>query len=115
VILKNRKVLGNLLPHRIRQGGQKKPAGPLIQEMTPPVLLSSREPQYRIRQEPAQADFPEYLLAEFLMKDLVCWRAYKFLQIAKLIKSTAKKDRHKLNYRKTVMVCDFMFCNITFF
>ncbi|PNF24827.1 hypothetical protein B7P43_G15135 [Cryptotermes secundus] len=70
VILKNRKVLGNLLPHRIRQGGQKKPAGPLIQEMTPPVLLSSRQPQYRIRQEPAQAAFPEYLLAEFFMKDL---------------------------------------------
>jgi hypothetical protein len=68
--------------------------------MTPPVLFSSLQPQYRIRQEPAQAEIPEYLLAEFLMKNLVCWRAYQFLQIAKLIKSTAMKDRHKLKYRK---------------
>jgi hypothetical protein len=90
VILKNRKVLGDLLPHRIRQGGQKKPAGPLIQEITPPVLLSSRQPEYRILQEPPQVEFPEYLLAEFFMKDLVCWRAYLFLQ---LVKSTPMKEK----------------------
>jgi hypothetical protein len=74
--------------------------GPLIEEMTPPVLSSSCQPQYRIRQEPTQAEFPEYLLAEFYMKDLVCWRVYLFLQIAKFVKSTAVKDRHKLKYRK---------------
>ncbi|GFG30476.1 hypothetical protein Cfor_08103 [Coptotermes formosanus] len=70
VILKNRKVMGDLLPHRIRQGGQRKPAGPLIQEMTPPISVSSCEPQYRICQEPPQAELPDYLLAEFFMKDL---------------------------------------------
>lgn len=100
MILKNRKVLGNLLPHRIRQGGQKKPAGPLIQEMTPPVLLSSRQPQYRIRQEPAQAEFPEYLLAEFFMKDLVCWWAYQFLQMAKLIKSMLYEGQTQIKTQK---------------
>jgi hypothetical protein len=72
VILKNRKVMGDLLPHRIRQGGQRKPLSPLIQEMTPPISVSIREPQYRICHEPPQADTPDYLLAEFLMKDLVC-------------------------------------------
>lgn len=74
VILKNRKVMGDLLPHRIRQGGQRKPAGPLIQEMTPPIPVSSREPQYRIRQEPPQAETPDYLLAEFFMKDMTSSR-----------------------------------------
>jgi hypothetical protein len=66
--------MGDLLPHRIRQSESRKPAGPLIQEMTPPVLTSSRQPQYRIRREPPHAEPPEYLVAEFFMKDLVCWR-----------------------------------------
>jgi len=74
VILKNRKVLGELLPHRIRQGGPRKPAGPLIQEMTPAVPTPSHQPQYRIRHEPSQAEHPEYLVAEFFMKNLVCCR-----------------------------------------
>ncbi|XP_021917248.1 PIH1 domain-containing protein 1 isoform X1 [Zootermopsis nevadensis] len=70
VILKNRKVMGCLLPHRVRQTGSRKPAGPLIQEMTPPVHTSSRQPRYRIRREPPRSEPPEYLVAEFFMKDV---------------------------------------------
>ncbi|XP_069695549.1 PIH1 domain-containing protein 1-like [Periplaneta americana] len=88
VILKNRRVLGKLHPHRVRQSGTKQPADPLIQEVSPPIATShqpliqemtsattfSQQPQYRIRREPPEADFPEYLLAEFFMKDLTSSR-----------------------------------------
>jgi hypothetical protein len=73
--------MGNLLPHRIRQvrqGGQTKQAGPLIEEMSPPAVIPSCQPEYRIRHEPPEAEFPEYLLAEFSMKGLVRWRACLF-------------------------------------
>jgi hypothetical protein len=68
---------------KMKNKKDKETEGPLIEEMTPPLLSSSCQPQYRIRQEPTQAEFPEYLLAEFYMKDLVCWRVYLFLQICK--------------------------------
>jgi hypothetical protein len=83
--MKNRKVMGDLMPHRIRQGGQKKAASPLIQEITPPIPVSSREPQYRIRHEPPQAETPEYLLAEFFMKDLVCFVGHVSLKLLDLL------------------------------
>jgi hypothetical protein len=76
--------MGILLPHRIRQGGQKKRVGPLIQEMTPPIVIPSCQPEYRIRQEPPEAEFPEYLIAEFSMKGLVC---LFFSHIARLVMS----------------------------
>jgi hypothetical protein len=81
--------------------------GPLIQEMTPPAVISSCQPEYRIRHEPPEAEFPEYLLAEFFMKSLVCRRARLTLQIAKLVKSTTVKDRWKI-----VMVCYFVFLSL---
>ena len=71
VILKNRKVMGEIQHHRVRQGEKKKPAGPLIEELYPPIQTATREPQYRIRHEPPDAESPEYLLAEIILKDLV--------------------------------------------
>ena len=71
VILKNRKVMGEIKYQRVRQGQKKKPAGPLIEEVYPPIQPVTREPQYRIRHEPPDSEIPEYLLAEFMLKDLV--------------------------------------------
>ncbi|KAJ9591213.1 hypothetical protein L9F63_002219 [Diploptera punctata] len=71
VILKNRKAMGEIQHHRVRQGEKNKPSGPLIEEVYPPMQTITREPEYRIRHEPPDSEYPEYLLAEFLMKDLV--------------------------------------------
>ncbi|PSN31482.1 PIH1 domain-containing protein 1 [Blattella germanica] len=71
VILKNRKAMGELQHHTVRQGDkEKKPTGPLIEEVYPPMQLPTSEPPYRIRSEPPQAETPEYLLAEKLRRGL---------------------------------------------
>lgn len=100
MILKNRKVMGDLLPHRVRQGGSRKPAGPLIQEMTPPMLTPSLQPKYRIRREPPQAEPPEYLVAEFFLKDLVCWRDIDVYTVWSLLRTFCTHGQTQVKMQK---------------
>nr|BAN21222.1 conserved hypothetical protein [Riptortus pedestris] len=74
IILKNRKVLGSLRPHRIQQRDVKPPPSPLIEEVSSPKSESSasntlRDPKLKLERYPAEGD-PEYLIARVRIKTL---------------------------------------------
>nr|CAD7461093.1 unnamed protein product [Timema tahoe] len=97
VILKNRKVMGSLRPHRVQQR-EVNTQGPLIQEVYPPINTSSsssksklkqgssmvekldtvlptsqtkeRKPEYKIICEPAEGE-PQHLVGEFKLTDVL--------------------------------------------
>ncbi|CAH1401875.1 unnamed protein product [Nezara viridula] len=70
IIMKNRKVLGTLRPHRIQQRDVKPPPSPIIQEVSssnPSTPNITPDPKLKLELHPAEGD-PQYLLAKVRVK-----------------------------------------------
>ncbi|XP_014276427.1 PIH1 domain-containing protein 1 isoform X2 [Halyomorpha halys] len=70
IVMKNRKVLGTLRPHRIQQRDVKPPPSPIIQEVsssTPSTPNIAADPKLKLELHPGEGD-PQYLLARVRVK-----------------------------------------------